>query len=264
MISDELALQIQSLPDNPGVYQYYDKEDKILYVGKAKNLKKRVASYFNKVHDIAKTNVLVKKIVTIKHIVVSSEGDALLLENNLIKKLQPRYNILLKDDKTYPWICIKKEPFSRVFPTRKIIKDGSEYYGPYTNFKVVGVVLDLIKELYPLRSCNFDLNQQNIDNHKFKVCLEFHIGNCKGPCEGYEELENYQTQVDSIRHILKGNFKESLKDFKQKMNQFASEMQFEEAQKIKEKMQVLENYQAKSTILNPKINNIDEIGRAHV
>ncbi|MBC7494630.1 MAG: GIY-YIG nuclease family protein, partial [Flavobacterium sp.] len=149
MISDDLALQIQTLPDNPGVYQYYDKEDKILYVGKAKNLKKRVASYFNKIHDTAKTNVLVKKIVTIKHIVVLSEGDALLLENNLIKTLQPRYNILLKDDKSYPWICIKKEPFSRIFPTRKLIKDGSEYYGPYTSFKTVGVILDLIKDLYP-------------------------------------------------------------------------------------------------------------------
>ena len=185
MISTALSLQIQSLPDNPGVYQYYDKDDKILYVGKAKNLKKRVASYFNKTHDIAKTNVLVKKIATIKHIVVSSEGDALLLENNLIKKLQPRYNILLKDDKTYPWICIKKEPFSRVFPTRKIVQDGSEYFGPYTNFKTVGVVLDLIKELYPLRTCNYDLSLANVENHKFKVCLEYHIGNCKGPCEGY-------------------------------------------------------------------------------
>ena len=257
MISEELNLQIQSLPDNPGVYQYYDKDEKILYVGKAKNLKKRVASYFNKVHDIAKTNVLVKKIVAIKHIVVSSEADALLLENNLIKKLQPRYNILLKDDKTYPWICIKKEPFSRIFPTRKLVKDGSEYYGPYTSFKTVGVILDLIKELYPLRTCNYDLNQQNIDNHKFKVCLEFHIGNCKGPCEGYELLENYQMHVDSIRNILKGNFKDSLKDFKLKMNNFASEMQFELAQKIKEKIEILENYQSKSTILNPKINNID-------
>lgn len=257
MISDDLALQIQTLPDNPGVYQYYDKEDKILYVGKAKNLKKRVASYFNKIHDTAKTNVLVKKIVTIKHIVVLSEGDALLLENNLIKTLQPRYNILLKDDKSYPWICIKKEPFSRIFPTRKLIKDGSEYYGPYTSFKTVGVILDLIKDLYPLRTCNYDLNQANIENNKFKVCLEFHIGNCKGPCEGYELLENYQQHVDSIRNILKGNFKETLKDFKIKMNLFANEMQFEEAQKIKEKMQILENYQAKSTILNPKINNVD-------
>ena len=257
MIADDLNIQIQTLPDNPGVYQYYDKDGKILYVGKAKNLKKRVASYFNKIHDIAKTNVLVKKIVTIKHIVVSSEGDALLLENNLIKTLQPRYNILLKDDKSYPWICIKKEPFSRIFPTRKLIKDGSEYYGPYTSFKTVGVILDLIKELYPLRTCNYDLNQVNIDNNKFKVCLEFHIGNCKGPCEGYELLDNYQQQVDSIRNILKGNFKETLKDFKMKMLLFANNMQFEEAQKVKDKMQILENYQAKSTILNPKINNVD-------
>ena len=161
-MDQNLQLQIQSLPDNPGVYQYYDKEEKILYVGKAKNLKKRVASYFNKIHDTAKTNVLVKKIVTIKHIVVPTETDALLLENNLIKTLQPRYNILLRDDKTYPWICIKKEPFSRIFPTRKMIKDGSEYFGPYTSFKTVGVILDLIKELYPLRTCNFDLNQKNI------------------------------------------------------------------------------------------------------
>ena len=257
MTSPELALQIQTLPDNPGVYQYFDKDEKILYVGKAKNLKKRVSSYFNKVHDIAKTNVLVKKIVSIKHIVVETEADALLLENNLIKKLQPRYNILLKDDKTYPWICIKKEPFSRLFPTRKMIKDGSEYFGPYTNFKTVGVLLDLIKELYPLRTCNYDLNQNNIDNYKFKVCLEFHIGNCKGPCEGHEMLQDYQKQVDAIRNILKGNFKESLKDFKLKMLEFAQNMQFEEAQKIKEKIQILENYQSKSTILNPKINNVD-------
>ncbi len=252
-----IELQLQTLPDNPGVYQYYDKEGKILYVGKAKNLKKRVASYFTKSHDNHKTAVLVKKIVEIKHIVVLSEQDALLLENNLIKKLQPRYNINLKDDKTYPWICIKKEPFSRIFPTRKMIKDGSEYFGPYTNFKIVNTLLDLIKELYPLRTCNYDLSEQNIKNHKYKVCLEYHIGNCKGPCEGLETLENYQKHVDAIREILKGNFKESLKDFKQKMNAFAADMQFEEAQKIKEKMEVLENYQAKSTILNPKLSNID-------
>lgn len=252
-----LELQIQTLPDNPGVYQYYDKDGKILYVGKAKNLKKRVSSYFNKVHDNGKTNVLVKKIVEIKHIVVSSEQDALLLENNLIKKLQPRYNINLKDDKTYPWICIKKEPFSRIFPTRRMVKDGSEYFGPYTNFKTVNTILDLIKELYPLRTCNYDLSQVNIDKGKYKVCLEFHIGNCKGGCEGYELLENYQKQVDAIREILKGNFKESLKDFKIKMLQFAENMQFEEAQKIKEKMEVLQNYQSRSTVLNPKISNID-------
>jgi excinuclease ABC subunit C len=176
MNNPSLELQIQTLPDNPGVYQYYDKEGKILYVGKAKNLKKRVASYFNKVHDNAKTNLLVRKIVEIKHIVVSSEQDALLLENNLIKKLQPRYNVMLRDDKTYPWICIKKEPFSRIFPTRRMVKDGSEYFGPYTNFKTVNTVLELIKELYPLRTCNYELSENNILNQKYKVCLEYHIG----------------------------------------------------------------------------------------
>jgi excinuclease ABC subunit C len=257
MNNPSLELQIQTLPDNPGVYQYYDKDGKILYVGKAKNLKKRVASYFNKVHDTAKTNVLVKKIVAIKHIVVFSEADALLLENNLIKTLQPRYNVLLRDDKTYPWICIKKEPFSRIFPTRRLVKDGSEYFGPYTNFKTVNTLLDLIKELYPLRNCNYDLTKTNIESGKFKVCLEYHIGNCKGPCEGYETLENYQKQVDGIREILKGNFKESLKDFKKLMQSLATDMQFEEAQKIKEKINILENYQSRSTVLNPKISNID-------
>ena len=257
MNNPSLELQIQTLPDNPGVYQYYDKEGKILYVGKAKNLKKRVSSYFNKVHDNAKTNVLVRKIVEIKHIVVSSEQDALLLENNLIKKLQPRYNVLLRDDKTYPWICIKKEPFSRIFPTRRMVKDGSEYFGPYTNFKTVNTVLELIKELYPLRTCNYDLTENNIQNHKYKVCLEYHIGNCKGGCEGHETLENYQKQVNAIREILKGNFKESLKEFKVKMQELASTMHFEEAQKIKEKIEVLEQYQSRSTILNPKISNID-------
>ena len=257
MQNPSLQLQIQSLPDGPGVYQYYDKEDKILYVGKAKNLKKRVASYFNKIHDTAKTNVLVKKIVTIKHIVVPTETDALLLENNLIKTLQPRYNVLLRDDKTYPWICIKKEAFPRIFPTRRMVKDGSEYFGPYTCFKTVNTILDLIKELYPLRTCNYDLSPKNIESNKFKVCLEYHIGNCKGPCEGHETSKNYQKQVEAIREILKGNFKESQRDFKKLMNDFASKMQFEEAQKIKEKIAVLENYQSRSTIINPKITNID-------
>jgi excinuclease ABC subunit C len=256
-MNPNLQLQIQTLPDGPGVYQYYDKEDKILYVGKAKNLKKRVSSYFNKIHDTAKTNVLVKKIVTIKHIVVPTESDALLLENNLIKTLQPRYNVLLRDDKTYPWICIKKEPFARLFPTRKMIKDGSEYFGPYTSFKTVNTILDLIRELYPLRTCHFDLSKNNIENHKFKVCLEYHIGNCKGPCEGFETLENYQKQIDAIREILKGNFKESMKDFKKVMTDLAQNMHFEEAQKIKEKIEILENYQSRSTIINPKITNID-------
>ncbi|OXG08054.1 excinuclease ABC subunit C [Flavobacterium araucananum] len=257
MQKPSLDLQIQTLPDNPGVYQYYDKDGKILYVGKAKNLKKRVSSYFNKIHDTAKTNVLVRKIVTIKHIVVPTETDALLLENNLIKTLQPRYNVLLRDDKSYPWICIKKEPFSRIFSTRRMVKDGSEYFGPYTSFKTVHTILDLIKELYPLRTCNYDLSKSNIDSGKFKVCLEYHIGNCKGPCEGYEPLEEYQRQVDAIREILKGNFKESMKDFKRLMNQYAQDLHFEEAQKIKEKIEVLENYQSRSTIVNPKITNID-------
>lgn len=252
-----LELQIQTLPDGPGVYQYYDKEDKILYVGKAKNLRKRVSSYFNKLHDNGKTNVLVRKIVSIRHIVVPTETDALLLENNLIKKLQPRYNVLLKDDKTYPWICIKKEPFSRIFTTRNMVKDGSEYFGPYTSFKTVHTLLDLIKELYPLRTCNYDLSRENINSGKYKVCLEYHIGNCKGPCEGYQPLEEYQKNIDAIREILKGNFKESLKDFKTLMKNLASEMKFEEAQKIKDKIETLENYQSRSTIVNPRISNVD-------
>lgn len=257
MQNPTLELQIQTLPDGPGVYQYYDKDGKILYVGKAKNLKKRVSSYFNKIHDTAKTNVLVKKIVTIKHIVVPTETDALLLENNLIKTLQPRYNVLLRDDKSYPWLCIKKEPFSRIFATRRMVKDGSEYFGPYTSFKTVNTILELIKELYPLRTCNYDLSQSNINSGKFKVCLEYHIGNCKGPCEALESLEDYQKQVDAIREILKGNFKESIKDFKRVMIKLAQNMYFEEAQKIKEKIEVLENYQSRSTIVNPKITNID-------
>ncbi len=257
MNNPTLELQIQTLPENPGVYQYYDAAGKILYVGKAKNIKKRVSSYFNKIHDTAKTNVLVKKIATIKHIVVPAETDAFLLENNLIKTLQPRYNVLLRDDKSYPWICIKKEPFSRIFPTRRMIKDGSEYFGPYTNFKTVHTILDLIKELYPLRTCNFDLKKSNIESRKFKVCLEYHIGNCKGACEGLELLENYQKQVGAIREILKGNFKKSMKDFKKSMKDLAQKMHFEEAQKIKEKIEIFEKYQSRSTIINPKITNID-------
>lgn len=255
--TSSLELQIRTLPDEPGVYQYFDKDDKILYVGKAKNLRKRVGSYFNKIHDNAKTNVLVKKIVSIKHIVVPTETDALLLENNLIKRLQPRYNVLLKDDKTYPWICIKRESFSRVFSTRVMVKDGSEYFGPYTSGKTVYTLLDLIKELYPLRSCAYDLSFTNIHSGKYKVCLEYHIGNCQGPCESYETEAQYTKKIDAIREILKGNFKESLKDFRAHMMQLASEMKYEEAQKIKEKMAILENYQSRSTIVNPKISNID-------
>lgn len=257
MQNPSLELQLQTLPDSPGVYQYYDKDDKLLYVGKAKNLKKRVHSYFNKVHDVGRTRVMVKKIATIKHIVVKSESDALLLENNMIKTHQPRYNVMLRDDKTYPWICIKNEPYSRIFSTRRMIKDGSEYFGPYTNFKTIYTILDMIKELYPLRTCNYDLTESNIKSGKFKVCLEYHIGNCKGPCEGHEPLENYQNHVDQIREILKGNFKDSLREFKKLMQQFASEMEFEKAQIIKTKIEVLENYQSRSMVANPKITNVD-------
>ena len=252
-----LELQLQTLPDSPGVYQYFDKDEKLLYVGKAKNLKKRVMSYFNKTHDSGRINVMVRKIVTVKHIVVLTESEALLLENNLIKKLQPRYNVLLKDDKTYPWICIKKEPFPRIFSTRQVIKDGSEYFGPYTTFKVVHTLLDLIKNLYPLRTCNYDLSEANIRSGKYKVCLEYHLGNCKGPCEGLEPFGVYQDHVDAIRQILKGNFKESLRDFRKLMQELATDMRFEEAQKIKDKIDVLENYQARSTVFNPKISNLD-------
>ncbi|MBA5792212.1 excinuclease ABC subunit UvrC [Flavobacterium sp. xlx-214] len=255
--SAEIALQLKTLPQQPGVYQYFDKDQKLLYVGKAKNLKKRVSSYFNKVHDNARLNVLVRKIVTIKHIVVATETDALLLENNLIKNLQPRYNILLRDDKTYPWICIKNERFPRVFSTRNMIKDGSEYFGPYTSGRTLHTLLDLIKELYPLRNCNYDLSPQNINNQKYKVCLEYHIGNCLGPCEAHESEEDYLRKIQNIRQLLKGNFKENVKDFKQLMLHYAEEMMFEEAQAVKEKLQILENYQAKSTIVNTKINNID-------
>lgn len=257
MTLSAVTLQIQTLPDSPGVYQFYDKDAKLLYVGKARNLKKRVSSYFNKVHDVGRTNVMVRKIVEIKHIVVATESDALLLENNLIKTLQPRYNVLLRDDKTYPWICIKKEPFSRIFTTRQMIRDGSEYFGPYTSFKTVHTILDLIRELYLLRTCNYDLNAANIESGKYKVCLEYHIGNCLGPCEGHQSLEDYQQNIDAIREILKGNFKESIRNFKKQMMAFAENMQFEEAQRIKDKLDVLEKYQSRSVIANPKVSNVD-------
>ena len=252
-----LEIQLKTIPDSPGVYQYYDKEDKILYVGKAKNLKKRVASYFTKNHENAKTRILVKKIVSIKHIVVDTETDALLLENNLIKKYQPRYNIMLKDDKTYPWICIKKERFPRIFMTRRVIKDGSEYFGPYTNVRTVKVLLDLIRELYPLRTCKYDLSREKIATKKYKVCLEYHLGNCNGPCEDFQEEESYNETIKAIRNIVKGNFKESLDKFHEIMQLLAEKMEFEEAQKVKEKLNLLSNYQSKSTIVNPSINNVD-------
>ncbi|MDT0685382.1 excinuclease ABC subunit UvrC [Autumnicola psychrophila] len=252
-----LEVQLQTLPDSPGVYQYYDKNGKILYVGKAKNLKKRVTSYFTKRHDSHRIGVMVKKIREIKHIVVASETDALLLENNLIKKHQPRFNVMLKDDKTYPWICIKNERFPRVFPTRRLIKDGSEYYGPFTSFKTVNTLLDLIKGLYKLRTCNYDLAEDKIRNDKYKVCLEYHLGNCEGPCEAKQAEEDYNRNIEAIRQIVKGNFKDSLQQFRNQMKVHAENMEFEDAQRIKEKINVLENYQSKSTIINPKITNVD-------
>ena len=252
-----IKIQLKTIPNKPGVYQYFDKEGKLLYVGKAKNLKKRVSSYFTKQHDIGKTRVLVKKIVSIKHIVVETETDALLLENNLIKKYQPRYNIMLKDDKTYPWICIKKERFPRVFSTRKMIKDGSEYFGPYTNVKTVYTLLELINGLFPLRNCNYDLADKNIKSGKYKVCLEYHLDNCMGNCEGKQTEENYNKNIAAIRNILKGNFKDSLIAFKNQMEGFATNLYFEDAQKIKDKIATLMNYQSKSMIVNSKINNVD-------
>ncbi len=257
MSKPTLEIALKTLPNAPGVYQYFDADDTIIYVGKAKNLKKRVSSYFTKTHENGKTKVLVKKISSIKHIVVETETDALLLENNLIKKHKPRYNVLLKDDKSYPWICIKKERFPRVFSTRRVFKDGGEYFGPYTSMKTVHTLLDLIKGLYNLRTCNYHLSEEKIQTGKYKVCLEYHLGNCKGACEGLETEAEYNQNIKAIREILKGNFKDSLQQFRVQMKECAEAMQFEDAQKIKEKIEVLENYQAKSTIVNPKISNVD-------
>ncbi|WP_271855394.1 excinuclease ABC subunit UvrC [Patiriisocius marinus] len=257
MAEASIPLQVSTLPDSPGVYQYYDKDRKLLYVGKAKNLKKRVTSYFTKQHDNARTRLMVRKIADIKHIVVATETDALLLENNLIKNYQPKYNILLKDDKSYPWICIKNERFPRIFPTRRMIKDGSEYYGPYTSMKTVHTLLDLIKGLYQLRTCNYDLSHEKIRDGKYKVCLEYHLGNCAGPCEGLYDEVQYNENIEAIRNIVKGNFKDSLNRFKVQMKEYAANLHFEDAQRIKEKIDVLENYQVKSTVVNPKISNVD-------
>ncbi|WP_372644759.1 excinuclease ABC subunit UvrC [Ancylomarina sp.] len=248
---------VAALPEEPGVYQFFDEQDKIIYVGKAKRLKRRVASYFNKVHDIAKTNVMVKKIADIKHLVVETEEDALLLENNLIKKHQPRYNILLKDDKSYPWICIKKETYPRVFITRQLVKDGSEYFGPYTSVRMVRTLMDLIRSLYKLRTCSLKLNEESISQGKFKACLEYHIGNCKAPCEGKETFEEYRQTIAEIRHILKGNIRMVTDFLHEKMQTFAADYKYEDAHKLKEKLDLLENYKSKSTIVSPTIDNID-------
>ena len=249
---------LKTLPDKPGIYQYFDDKGTIIYIGKAKNLKKRVLSYFNKeVHENGKITVLVKKIADIKFVIVDTELDALLLENNLIKKYQPRYNVMLKDDKTYPWICIKNEPFPRVFSTRNVYKDGSEYFGPYASVKMMNTLLDLIKHLYPLRNCNLNLTKANIDHKKFKVCLEYHIKNCKGPCEAHQSAEDYQQNIEFVKEIIKGNISTVLKHLKEIMMQYASTLEFEKAQICKDKIEQLEKYKSKSTIVNPSIDNID-------
>lgn len=252
-----VELSLRSLPEMPGVYQFYDKNRKILYVGKAKDLKKRVSSYFTKAHVNGKTRVLVKKIAHIEHIVVNTEADALLLENNLIKKYQPRYNVLLKDDKSYPWICIKNESFPRVFLTRNLIKDGSEYYGPYTSVRIARALLSLIKELYTIRTCTYNLSTENIKENKFKVCLEYHLKNCLGPCENLQKEEDYIVEIKEIRNIIKGNFGSAIKQFQELMYSLAQKAEFEEAHKIKEKLELLQNYQAKSTVVSPSISDVD-------
>ncbi|MDX1348773.1 MAG: excinuclease ABC subunit UvrC [Putridiphycobacter sp.] len=256
---DAIKDKIKLIPESPGIYQYFDKNDTIIYIGKAKNLKKRVSQYFMKNIDNGKTRILVRKIVEIKYIVVETETDALLLESNLIKKYQPKYNILLKDDKSYPWICIKKERFPRVFSTRKLIKDGSDYFGPYTNVKVVYTLLDLIKALYPLRTCNFDLSEQKVQAGKYKVCLEYHIGNCKGPCENKEDENKYLQYIAEIKHILKGNIRSVIKELETIMHQKAANLAFEEAAEIKEKLDLLSNYHSKSAVVSPNVHNVDVI-----
>jgi len=245
------------MPSEPGVYQFFNKEDKIIYIGKAKNLKKRVASYFQKNVGSRKTKNLVKNIHEIKHIVVSTESDALLLENSLIKKYQPKYNILLRDDKTYPWIVIKKEAFPRVLTTRRVEKDGSEYFGPFTNYKTVRTIMGVFSTLYSLRTCHYDLKEKNIVEKKYKVCLEYHIGNCLGGCEGHQKEEDYDVYISNIRDFLKGNLSSSLNYFKNEMKTASDCLQFEKAQSAKEKIELLENYQSKSTVVSSKLNNID-------
>ncbi len=254
---EKLKQIISLIPHQPGIYQYFDQSGKIIYIGKAKDLKKRVSSYFTKQLPSGKLRVLVNKIDDIRFMVVDTEMDALLLENNLIKKYQPRYNVLLKDDKTFPWICIKKERFPRVFYTRNPIKDGSEYFGPYASVKMMKTLLELISKLYPLRNCNHQLTEENIRQHKFKVCLEYHIGNCKGACEGKQTVEDYEQSIQQIRHIIKGNVNTVVKEFTEIMMQYAHNMEFEKAQIIKEKLGFLSNFQSKSTVVSPNIRNVD-------
>lgn len=251
---------LQVMPESPGVYQYFAVDGSLLYIGKAKSLRKRVSSYFSKVHDNARTTIMVRQIADIKYIVVETEYDALLLENNLIKKHQPKYNVLLKDDKTYPWIVIKNEPYPRIFSTRRHIKDGSFYFGPYASVSMMHTLLDLIRQLFKLRSCSLNLTEENISKRKFRVCLEYHIGNCKGPCEGHQQQDDYNQSIISIKEILKGNINSVITHLETQMKELAVKFEFEEAQVYKDKIEVLERYKGKSIIVNPNIHNVDVYG----
>ena len=255
---DYLKLVIEVLPNKPGVYQYLDKNGNYLYIGKARDLKKRVSSYFTRSNkDNYKMKVLVSKIASIKHIVVSTESDALLLENNLVKKHQPRYNVMLKDDKTFPWICIKNERFPRVFYTRNLIQDGSVYYGPYTSVVMVKTLIELIRQLYPLRTCKLNLDREHIKSGKYKVCLEYHMGNCKAPCINMIKQEDYNEYIKQVHQILKGNIRQVSMQLKKLMKIYSAEYRFEDAQLIKSKIEILDKYRSKSTIVNQRINNLD-------
>lgn len=254
---EHIRMILAVIPEKPGCYQYFDEKGTIIYVGKAKNLKRRVSSYFNKEHDSNKTRVLVKQIRDIKYIVVNTEEDALLLENNLIKQYRPRYNVLLKDDKTYPSIVVKNEYFPRVYQTRNIVRDGSQYYGPYPSVFTARVMLQMLKELYPIRTCKYPLTPEAIARGQFKVCLEYHIKRCKGPCEGLQSLEEYQQNMAEVKEILKGNISQISKHLYEQMQNLAAELRFEEAQVIKEKYEVIENYRSKSTVVPPMLHNID-------
>ncbi|MBR4845472.1 MAG: excinuclease ABC subunit UvrC [Bacteroidaceae bacterium] len=255
--SDYLRGIVLNLPETPGCYQYLDASGTIIYVGKAKNLKRRVYSYFSKEHELGKTRVLVSKIADIRYVVVKTEEDALLLENNLIKKYRPRYNVLLKDDKTYPSICVSNEYFPRIFSTRRIVRNGSTYFGPYSHVPTMHALLDLIKKLYKVRRCNLALAPENIRNGKFKVCLEYHIKNCQGPCIGLQSHDEYMKSIAEIKQILSGNSQELTRQMMEEMQRLASEMRFEEAQIVKEKYQLLENYRAKSEVVSNILHNID-------
>lgn len=258
MVSKEnLKNIVGSLPEEPGIYQFFDKYGTIIYIGKAKRLKRRVASYFNKNHESRKTLVLVRNIVDIRYIVVETEQDALILENNLIKKYQPRYNIQLKDDKTFPWICLKNESFPRVFYTRKVVKDGSLYFGPFTSMLLVRTLIDLFKQTYKLRTCNLRLTDENVSRGKFKVCLQYHIGNCLGPCVKYQQETDYLEKIEDIKHILRGNIGSVIIKLKEQMLAYAEKLDFEGAHGIKERLEILQKYQAKSTVVSPSIRNID-------